>query len=134
MTLTEERLAEHDKQLNQHGESILQLINWDKDKHERLTAMEKKDEENEKRLKDVEQNYVKLENTILTENKETRKFFQSNMDKLWDLTKSRDEQKHEGRKMKHELAKTKLEKWSDVIFKVASSGGILYLIAQALLK
>lgn len=134
MSLIEERLTEHDKQLDQHSESILQLINWDKDKHQRLLAVEKKDEEHEKRLKDVEQNYVKLENTILTENKETRTFFQSNMDKLWDLTKQRDEHKHEGRKMKHELAKTKLEKWSDVIFKIASSGGILYLIVQALIK
>lgn len=116
----EERLDAHEKRFNQHGDRLLQL--------------EKRDEEKHKRLKDVELNYAKLENTILTENKEMRNFFQSNMDKLWDLTKSRDEQSHETRRMRHEISKTKIDRWSDIIFKVVGSGGILYLIAQALIK
>jgi len=130
----DERLNKHDERLNQHSDRIQQLELYDKEKHERLRFVENKDEEYEKRLIDVEQNYVKLENTILTENKETRNFFQSNMDKLWDLTKSRDEQNHDTRRMRHEITKTKVERLSDVFFKLAGTGGILYLIVQALIK
>jgi len=129
-----DRLNKHDERLNQHSQRIQQLEVFDKEKHDRLRSVERNDEEYEKRLINVEQNYVKLENTILTENKETRTFFQSNMDKLWDLTKSRDELSHDTRRMRHEITKTKVERLSDVFFKLAGTGGILYLIVQALLK
>ncbi|WP_313894667.1 hypothetical protein [Psychrobacillus sp.] len=139
--LQDERLNKHDERLNQHGERILQLENWDKDKHQRIQLMEQKEQEHEKRIKDVEQNYTKLENTIMSENKETRMFFQSNMDKQWDLIKSRDDQRLEDKRMQHDdnrmkldLEKTKFERWSDIFFKLAGTGGILYLIVQALVK
>lgn len=130
----EERLDSQEKRLNTHDDRIAQLEKWDQDKHRRLQSMERNDEDYEKRLINVEQNYVKLENTILTENKETRTFFQSNMDKLWELTKTRDELNHDSRRMRYEITKTKVERWSDVFFKLAGTGGILYLIVQALIK
>ncbi len=115
----DERLTEHDKRLNQHGERIKQLEKYDEDKHQRL--------------KKVEANYDELKETIVGENKEMRQFFQSNMDKQWDLIKSRDEQRHDTRRMKHELDKTKTEKYADIIFKLLGTGGIVYLIIQSLL-
>ncbi len=116
----DERLIEQDKRLNQHSERITQLEKFDEDKH--------------KRLKIVEENYTKLENTIVSENKEMRMFFQSNMDKQWDLIKSRDEQRHDSKRMKFELDKTKVERWTDIIFKLVGTGGVLYLVIQAFIK
>lgn|SRR5699024_7003892 len=115
----EERLTEHDKRLNIHSERIDQLVKFDEDKH--------------RRLKKVEENYGELKETIVGENKEMRQFFQSNMDKQWDLIKSRDEQKHETRKMKHDLDKTKTERYTDIAIKLLGAGGIAYLVAQNLL-
>ncbi len=112
----EERLIEHDKRLNNHGERLTQLEKFDEDKH--------------RRLKKVEENYDELKETIVTENKEMRLFFQSNMDKQWDLIKSRDEQRHDKERMKHELDKTKTERYSDIAFKLFGAGGIVYLIVQ----
>lgn len=115
----DERLNKQDERLNQHSEKISRLM-----KHE---------EENHKRISAVEKNYEKLETTIVSENKEMRLFFQSNMDKQWDLIKSRDAQKHESQVMKHDLDKTKIERWSDIALKVAGAGGIIYLLIQQLL-
>jgi predicted phage-related endonuclease len=117
--LHDERLNKQDDRLNQHSERLTQLEKWDEDKH--------------RRLKEIEQNYVKLENTIVTENKEMRLFFQSNMDKQWDLIKSRDEQRHDSRRMRYELDKTKVERWSDIIFKLVGAGGLFYLVVQAII-
>ena len=112
------KIDEHDKRLNNHGDRLTKLEKWDEDKH--------------RRLKVVEDNYTKLESTIISENKEMRLFFQSNMDKQWDLIKVRDEQKHDQQKMKHEFDKTKFERWSEILLKLAGTGGILYLIIQSL--
>jgi len=45
------------------------------------------------------------------------------MDKLWDLTTSRDQLYQDTRRMRHELTKTKVQRWSDVFFKLAGTGG-----------
>lgn len=116
LDLQDERLNKHDERLNQQDERIIQLEKYDKDKHERL--------------KKVEENYEKLENTIVSENKEMRLFFLSNMDKQWDLIKSRDAQRHDTKKMNHELKKTKIERWSEIVYKLALPGSILYLLFE----
>ncbi|MEV9639456.1 hypothetical protein ABZ756_02010 [Mammaliicoccus sciuri] len=120
LDLQDERLNKHDERLNQQSDRITQLEKYDEDKH--------------KRLKKVEENYSKLEGTIVSENKEMRLFFQSNMDKQWDLIKSRDEQRHDNLRMKHELSKTKVERWSDIFFKLIGSGSILYVLIQTFIN
>lgn len=122
-----ERLENHDTMINN--------LNG------RVTTLEKKDGEREKRLEDVEKSYSQLNDrvedlktTIVNENKETRLFFQSNMDKQWDLIKSRDKQNHDAQRMEHELSKTKVERWTDIIFKAIGTGGVLYFIFETLLK
>ncbi|MEK5069834.1 hypothetical protein [Sporosarcina sp. FSL K6-1508] len=126
-----ERLDAHDKRLQQHSDRLQQLEMWDKDKHKRLKLVEVDNEQQERRLNEVEQNYTKLENTILTENRETRNFFQTTMDKQWQLITLRDSQKHEVTMSKQELAKTKFERWSDIILKLVGAGGIIYILLQS---
>lgn len=122
----EERLNHHSERLNQHGERLDQDLGD-------IQELKKNDEEKHKRLLNVEKNYERLESTIVNENKETRNFLQSTMDKQWDLIKSRDDQSHDTRRMRHEITKTKIERWSDITFKVVGSGGIIYLIIQAII-
>lgn len=130
----DDRLNKQDERLNQHGNRLKLLEQYDKEKHERLKHVEEQDEKYEERLKEVEHNYNRLENTIVSENREMRSFFLTNMDKQWDLIKSRDEQRHDSRKMRHELDKTKVERWTDIFFKLAGTSGILYFIIQAFIN
>lgn len=122
----EDRLDEHDKKfrltderLNSQGERIKQLEKWDEDKH--------------KRLKVVEDHYTELKSTIITENREMRSFFQSNMDKQWDLIKDRDERNHDKYKMEHEFRKTKWGNGVEIFLKLTGAGGIIYLVVKSAL-
>lgn len=115
----DERLNKHSERLNQQGARITQLEKYDDDKHRRITV--------------IEENYKDLEKTIVSENREMRSFFLANMDKQWDLIKSRDEQRHDTRRMRYDLDKTKVERWTDIVFKLVGTGGLLYLIVQALI-
>lgn len=122
----EEKLENHDKRITQQDDRL-------NNHSERIANLEKYDEDKHRRLKEVEESYNQLKEAISDENKETRVFFQDNMNKLWDLIMSRDEKTHESRKMKHEINKTKTEKYADIILKLIGAGGIIYLIAQSLL-
>ena len=122
----DERLSQHSDRLERHDERLVQDL-------DDIQELKRFDKEKNKRLLTVEANYEKLENTIVNENKDMRTFFQSNMDKLWDLTMSRDKNNHEGRKMEHEINKTKVERWGNIVFKMLGSGGIIYIIIQAII-
>ena len=94
-------------------------------------------------------NYHDLKSTILTENKETRSFFQSIMDKQWDLIKSTTGMQQELRKadidMQQEQRKADIEikkvdteikrdNWAkawDFMKTIFAAGGIIYLILEA---
>lgn len=130
----DDRLNKQDERLNHHSEKITQLLKYDEEKHERLKLVEEEDKKKEERLQDVEKNYTRLETTIVSENREMRSFFLTNMDKQWDLIKTRDEQRHDNLRMKHELSKTKVERWSDILFKLIGSGSILYVLIQTFVK
>ncbi|WP_060210478.1 hypothetical protein [Sporosarcina koreensis] len=130
----DDRLNKQDERLNQHSDKITMLLKYDEEKHERLKLMEEQDKKNEERLQEVEKNYTRLESTIVSENREMRSFFLTNMDKQWDLIKSRDEQRHDNLRMKHELSKTTVERWSDIFFKLVGSGSVLYVLIQTFIK
>lgn len=102
------------------------------DHEQRIRVLEENDIDKESRLRNVEKNYVQLESTILQENRDTRQFFQSNMDKQWDLIKSFGIFSDKEKEREHELTKTKIERHTDILLKVGGTGGILYLIVQAL--
>lgn len=97
-------------------------------------------------------NYHDLKTTILTENKETRSFFQSIMDKQWDLIKSTTGMQQELRKadidMQQELRKADIEikkvdteikrdNWAkgwDFMKTIFTAGGIVYLLFETFIS
>ena len=84
------------------------------------------------RLRNIEKSYTHLETTILQENRDTRQFFQSTMDKQWDLIKSMGALNEKEKERQHEIKKTKLERHTELFLKLGGAGGILYLIIQSL--
>jgi len=123
------------------GDSMFETV---KDQGDRIVVLEeeqsvlKKEFDNskswqqeiERRIQQGELNYQDLKNTILLSNERMQTFFSSTMDKQWDLIKSRDALSENDKVRKYEFSKSKLEKWSEVVIKVAGAGGILVIIAQ----
>ncbi|MEQ6856056.1 hypothetical protein AAHH17_16370 [Lysinibacillus capsici] len=104
------------------------------EEHEhRIRILEESDADKERRLRNIESSFTHLETTILQENRDTRQFFQSTMDKQWDLIKSMGALNDKERDRQHEIRKTKLERHTELFLKVGGAGGILYLIIQAII-
>ncbi|WP_285613949.1 hypothetical protein [Pseudobacillus badius] len=101
---------------------------------ERIQILEETDKKHEERLRAIENNYTDLENTILKENRDTRSFFQDIMNKQWDLINSKNQYDDAQNQRMHDLSKTKIERWSEIILKLAGAGGLLYLVIEALMK
>ncbi|MEX3625818.1 hypothetical protein [Viridibacillus arvi] len=99
----------------------------------RIKQLEENDQEKEKRLRAVEQSYLKLENTILQENRDTRQLFQNTMQNQWDLIKSRDASTENEKTRNYELTKSKLERRTELTMKLLGTGGLLYLCIQSVL-
>lgn len=100
---------------------------------ERLSTLEENDREQDRQIRELQQNYQKLESTIVQENRETRMIFQSTMDKQWDLIKTRDIAKESASQREHELEKSKLERRTELLLKLLGAGGLIYLCAQSFL-
>ncbi|MGA4517186.1 hypothetical protein ACPA0F_07850 [Solibacillus silvestris] len=105
-----------------------------KDHEHRIKVLEVSDADKELRLRSIEKSYTHLESTILQENRDTRQFFQSTMDKQWDLIKSMGVLQDKEKDRKHEIAKTKAERTYEILLKIGGTGGVLYLIVQAILN
>ncbi|NYV68116.1 hypothetical protein HYI36_22830 [Bacillus sp. Gen3] len=103
-----------------------------KDHEYRIRILEESDADKEMRLRNIEKSYAHLETTILQENRDTRHFFQSTMDKQWDLIKSMGALNEKEKERQHEIKKTKLERHTELFLKLGGAGGILYLIIQSL--
>ncbi|MEK5528526.1 hypothetical protein MKX79_03905 [Viridibacillus sp. FSL R5-0468] len=99
----------------------------------RIKQLELNDLDKEKRLRTVEQSYLKLENTILQENRDTRQLFQNTMQNQWDLIKSSYAATENDKNRKYELTKSKLERRTELTMKLLGTGGLLYLCVQSLL-
>lgn len=113
-----EKILDHERLLENH--------------EERIVTLEKSDTEKELRIQTIEKNYMKLENTILQENRDTRSFFQSTMDKQWELIKSRDSAVESEKIRTYDLRKTKMERNADLLLKYGGAGSVLYLFLQSL--
>ena len=104
-------------------------------KHEdRLNLLEENDSRHEERLKRVEVQSIKLENTVMTENRETRETIKEqteNMnkqsDKLYDVVHTSINYKSDSQKLDFDLKKMKIEMWTNVFIKI--SGGVLALLS-----
>lgn len=97
--------------------------------------MQKKHDET---IQEMNANYMKLENTIFRENKETRDMMRGTMDKQFSLIEQLTGFREASAVRESDLKKVKTEKWSDIVVKiiglltiVLSSGGILFAIVNA---
>lgn len=106
----------------------------------RIIILENRDKAHEERLKRLEDQSVKLENTILTENRDTRSTMKEQTEKLFKIVESAMGYQNNKTSQDHELKMLKLNTWSTVFLKFAgaigalgSAGGLIYLVVQHLL-
>lgn len=103
----------------------------------RIVILENRDQAQEERLKRLEDQSVKLENTILTENRDTRSTMKEQTEKLFTIVENAMGYQNNRTAQDHELKMLKLNTWSTVFLKFAgaigalgSAGGLIYLVAQ----
>lgn len=110
---------------------------------ERITTLEKSDQERIKQINELERSHRNLENTIVQENRETRMIFQSTMNKQWDMIKSSQDLNNERVNKEYELRradqqaaveinKTKWSMLADVSLKLVGSGSLIYVVVTNL--
>ena len=108
------------------------------DLHEaKIAALEKTDQRHDERLRNLEENAVKLENTVMRENSETRSTMREQTAKLFTIVENAMGYQSARTAQTHELRMAKLNTWSTVFLKVSggvvgllSSGGAIYYVLQ----
>lgn len=94
------------------------------EQHEvRITALEKSEEQTQKRLDALERNHNDLKVTIMEENRDTRKFMQS-------LIVSQVNASDQDRVRDDELRKVRMGTVKDVVLGLCGAGGLVSLIVQ----
>lgn len=100
----------------------------------RIEKLEKSDIEKEMRLQRVENSYIRLENTIMTENRETREILRDSLKNQMDLIRARDDYKEKQSERDFQYNKTKLERRTEFWMKLLTVGGLVYLLIQNLIE
>ncbi|KAA0941627.1 hypothetical protein FQ087_20960 [Sporosarcina sp. ANT_H38] len=102
---------------------------------EEIAALKESERLNDERLKKLEDNAVKLENTVMSESRETRTTMKEQTEKLFTIVDKAMGYQSERTSQTHELKMAKISMWATVVFKVGgtlaallSSGGILYYV------
>lgn len=93
----------------------------------RISILEERDQQHEERLKQLEDQSIKLENTVMSESRETRLTMKEQTDKLFNIVDSSINYKTDAEKQEHEFRMLKIKTWSDVFLKI--SGGIVALLS-----
>lgn len=106
--------------VRKQGESIL-------DHGQRISVLEERDEKHEERLKQLEDQSVRLENTIMTESRETRITMKEQTEKLFEIVDTSINYKADSQKLDYDLKKMRIEMWTNVFLKL--SGGVLALLS-----
>ncbi|MEK5070689.1 hypothetical protein [Sporosarcina sp. FSL K6-1508] len=103
----------------------------------KIAALEKADQHHDERLKKLEDNAMKLENTVMSESRETRTTMKEQVEKLFVIVENAMGYQSARTAQTHELRMAKLNTWSTVFLKVSggvvgllSSGGALYYVLQ----
>ncbi|MEQ6855581.1 hypothetical protein AAHH17_13960 [Lysinibacillus capsici] len=115
------------------------------DHEKRLQHLEKQDIKQDKRIENIEQSFTKLENTILKENKETRNLFKELTDRQWSLIEGREKAEEAKEIREHELnaaekkdeleyKKQKFTANMDLLIRLLTAGGLIYLLIESILK
>jgi len=104
---------------------------------ERITSLEEADKKHEERLQELEKNSIKLENTIMQENRDTRTTMKEQTEKLFQIVESamgyqtnQSAQEHELKILKWNTISTVFLKASGGLFALLSSGGAIYYVIQ----
>lgn len=115
-----DKVKAHDVALVDHGQ--------------RLNLLEENDRQHEERLKQLEDQSVRLENTVMTESRETRTTvkeqtakMEEHSGKLYDIVHTSINYKADSQKLDYDLKKMKMEMYSNVFLKL--SGGVLALFS-----
>jgi hypothetical protein len=116
----------------------IEILDVKLDEHgNRITALEKADVEKSETIKlleiqfaSIKTDFTNLENTIWKTAQSTQDHFSAQNAQQHELIKTMNEGKENERERRHDLSKTKLEKYSEVIMKVAGAGGILFLLLE----
>ena len=131
--LLRQQVTDHQRILEEHT-TIL------KRHSERLNHIDTTQQEHSEKIENINANYLKLENVIYRENKETRDMMRGTMDKQFNLIEALTGYKESAAVRDSDLKRVKTEKWSDVIVKliglatiILSSGGILFAIVNAII-
>lgn len=112
-------------------------------KHEeRITSLEERDQKHEERLKNLEDSTIKLENTIMTENRDTRKTMTEQTEKLFGIVDTamgyqatRSTQTHEFKMLKWNTLSSVFLKIAGGLFSLLGTGGLIwYWVTESLLK
>ena len=103
----------------------------------KIAALEKADQHHDERLRNLEENAMKLENTVMRENQETRSTMREQTAKLFTIVENAMGYQSARTAQAHELRMAKLNTWSTVFLKVSggvvgllSSGGAIYYVLQ----
>ena len=130
--LMRQQLTDHQRVLEEHTE----ILKSHTEQLKTVTDVQKKHDET---ITEMNANYMKLENTIFRENKETRDMMRGTMEKQFSLIEQLTGYKESAAVRDSDLQKVKTEKWSDIVVKliglatiVLSSGGILIAIINAI--
>lgn len=122
------------KDTPQLGSSMFKTV---LDHDERIVALEETDKLHDERLKKLEDNAMKLENTVMRENQETRTTMREQTGKLFLIVEKAMGYQSDKTAQTHELRMARLNTWSTVFLKVSgglvgllSSGGAIYYVVQ----
>ncbi len=109
------------------------------DHEKRLQHLEKQDIKKDERIENIEQNFLKLENTILKENQETRNLFKEITSRQWSLIEGREKAEEAKEIREYELnasekkdelefRKQKFSSYLEFAIKLLTAGGLIYLL------
>jgi len=103
----------------------------------KIAALEKSDQHHDERLRNLEENAMKLENAVMRENQETRSTMREQTAKLFTIVENAMGYQSARTAQTHELRMAKLNTLSTVFLKVSggvvgllSSGGAIYYVIQ----
>lgn len=126
------------------ADTMLATFEKVKEHDERIQVLEEADLKHDERLKRLEDNAIKLENTVMSENRDTRQTMERSVNKLSDqnddlfeivksamgMKTTNDAQKHEFRMARWNTISTISLKLSGALLAALGSGGILYIAFQ----
>lgn len=106
-------LEEHENKLDEHGIQI------------RVQA---------EQIKQLQDNGIRLENTVMTENRETRATITNTNKQLHELINGLMGYNSGQSQLQNNLKMARMESWAKIIGILAGSGGILYFIIDQISK